>query len=286
LDLLYGSEYDAYTEENSYNFEIYNPGRTPLERWKNQVKRDVFSLYRGYPSTEPISWMRRLSARLFSGRILGLYYRLPKWKTGRRVLELGCSFGYFMKVLKEFGWEPTGLEWSPEFAREVSRKTGFPVLENPESLLKIPDASYDAVVLWNVLEHVTDAVWILRQIHRILKPGGEVKLTVPNTHSLAAMALKPYWAGISDPRHFFHFTAATLDATASKAGWTSFRIRTLPMRSGWLTGLRYRLQLLGKPAPEPAWFEREPMRRFFIALAVAGTWIGRGDFLFMTGEKV
>ena len=285
LKQLYGSDYGPYTEDARYNFQIFNPGRTVFARWKNRVKHDVLSCVLGYHSQDHISAGRRLTARLLSRRVLRVHYRLPRWVPDGRVLEIGCGPGYFLNVLKDLGWQPTGLEWDAEFARRVSRDTGIPVLETPESLDEVPDETFDAVVLWHVLEHVPDPVWMMLQARRVLKRGGELRLEVPNALSLSATLLKPYWTGIAEPRHFFHFSPRTLAMVLQAAGWTDFHIRTIPKGNWWASGLHHRAEAVRGHVPEHPWFERRLVRSAFRVCSRIAAAFGLGESLLVSATR-
>jgi len=285
LSFLYSDSYGPYAEDSRGMFSIFNPGTTAAGRWKNQVKRDVLTQTLGYPAEKPVPAPRRLLARLLTPYILGMYYRLPRWKEGGTVLEIGCSRGYFLEVLKEYGWKPTGLEWDPKMAQEVSRRLGVPVLETLDALRSVPDASFDAVVLWHVLEHLPDPVAALSEIRRVLKPGGELRMVLPNTASLSARLLREYWTAIAEPRHFFHFTPRTLDTALRRAGWTTFKVETIANRGMWMFGLKFREELLTGKDCSGRWYERRSAGMFFGALSRAAALFGAGDFLLATGLR-
>ncbi len=285
LQRLYGPDYGPYTADARENLEVFNSGRTMFDRWKNRVKRDVFSCVLGYPSPDRLSAGRRLAARLFSRRVLLVHYRLPRWVPGGRVLEIGCGPGYFLNVLRELGWQPTGLEWDAAFARRVSGETGIPVLETPESLSAVPDESFDAVVLWHVLEHVPDPVWMMRQARRVLRRGGELRMEVPNALALSATLLKPYWTAVAEPRHFFHFSPSTLVMVLRAAGWTDFRIRTIPKGNWWASALRHRTEVVRGRVPERPWFERRPVRSAFHACSRIAARFGLGESLLVSAAR-
>ena len=103
----------------------------------------------------------------------------------------------------------------------------------------------------------------MREARRVLKRRGELRLEVPNAVSLSARLLKPYWTGIAEPRHFFHFSPRTLALVLRTAGWTDFHIRTIPKGTWWASGLRHRTEVVRGHVPERPWFERRPARSAF-----------------------
>ena len=285
LKRLYGADYGPYAEDARENFRIFNPAHGVFDRWKDRVKRDVFACALGYGAPDRLSAGRRLAARCFTRRVLRVHYRLPRWVPEGRVLEIGCGPGYFLTVLRDLGWQPTGLEWDAEFARRVSRETGIRVLETPESLEAVPDETFDAVVLWHVLEHVPDPVGTMREARRVLKRRGELRMEVPNALSLSATLLKPYSAGIAEPRHFFHFSPRTLALVLRAAGWTDFHIRTIPKGNWWASGLRHRGEVVRGHVPERPWFERRLARSAFRVGSRIAAGFGLGESLLVSATR-
>ena len=117
----------------------------------------------------------------FDGALHGEHLR------GRRVLDVGCGYGgrtvYYAEVCgaaEVVGVEPQAgvIELCREFAREMrSERTTFEVGRAEE--LPFPDASFDTVVSYDVLEHVQDPVAAVGEIERVLRPGGEAWLVFP-----------------------------------------------------------------------------------------------------------
>ena len=95
-----------------------------------------------------------------------------------RVLEIGCGTGDFLAYLEEKGIKATGVE----FADSANRKKfkGEMLFGRMEDI-DIPDASFDAVLLLNVIEHLAEPMAVLHKIRRMLPPGGALLLRHPNS---------------------------------------------------------------------------------------------------------
>src|SRR2546428_13688609 len=103
----------------------------------------------------------------------------------------------------------------------------------------------------------------MREPRGVLNRRGELRLEVPTAAPLSPRLLKPYWTGIAEPRHFFHFSPRTLALVLRTAGWTDFHIRTIPKGTWWASGLRHRTEVVRGHVPERPWFERRPARSAF-----------------------
>jgi SAM-dependent methyltransferase len=103
-------------------------------------------------------------------------------RSGMSVLELGCGTGYFTRELARCGAEVVAVDVSPELL-EIARADGPAANVRYEiqnaCALSYPDACFDSVVGSSVLHHL-EITPALREIHRVLKPGGTICFTEPN----------------------------------------------------------------------------------------------------------
>jgi SAM-dependent methyltransferase len=100
-----------------------------------------------------------------------------------RMLDVGCGDGFFMDLATRAGagrLHMAGIELNAR-AAEMARAKGFDTRAgNVESAMPFPDGSFDLVFAGEIIEHVTDPDAMLREIHRVLSPSGNLLLTTPN----------------------------------------------------------------------------------------------------------
>ncbi len=114
---------------------------------------------------------------------------------GARILELGAGTGHNLGMLSRFG-EVEASELDPIARDLASERLGRPVVEAAlPDLSMFPADSYDLVALLDVLEHVPDDKGSLHAIHKLLKPGGALLLTVP---------INPWMWSAHDVAHHHH----------------------------------------------------------------------------------
>lgn len=127
-----------------------------------------------------------------------------------RLLDVGAGPGLFVLTAHERGWQADGIELAEAARAWLQREHGFHLRAGGiETLASLPAASYDVVTLFDVIEHVTDPVAALREIHRVLLPGGLLVLTTPKFDSFMARLFKSRWYSIF-PAHLQYFTRASL----------------------------------------------------------------------------
>jgi len=184
-------------------------------------------------------------------RRYGLYRRCNEVikRAGRsgRVLDIGCATGIFLEGMRSRGWKADGVELS-EFAANYARERfHLSVTTGTLEEAGYPDNQFDLATMWDVLEHVPDPASTLAEIHRILKPGGWLVLSLPNPLAWERFWFKQFWAGWDVPRHFQLFTPDVLERYLNNAGLKLVEVHSFTGRHGvlvlsvqmWLTSKNY-----------------------------------------------
>jgi len=152
--------------------------------------------------------------------------RLLGKKKGK-VLEIGSGTGELLNALKKYGWDCDGVEPDKD-ARVLAEKNHNLKLHDSINKIKIGKKKYDRIMLWHVLEHISDINKTLSTIYKFLKKDGLCIIAVPNYKSFDARIYSKFWAAYDVPRHLFHFNKKSLISIMNKH---SFEIeKIIPMK--------------------------------------------------------
>ncbi len=166
------------------------------------------------------------SGKRFMGAIETLLDRLHNYRAHQieqhqrpgKVLDVGCGRGLLLNKLKQRGWDPVGTELSEDAATYARDHLGLPVITEPLEEIGLPSNEFDLVILWHVLEHVQSPADTIREVARILKPGGTLLVAVPNFGSWEARWSRDKWFHLDVPRHLTHFTPKSLGRILKEEG--------------------------------------------------------------------
>ncbi|HAP43127.1 MAG: hypothetical protein A2087_02975 [Spirochaetes bacterium GWD1_61_31] len=131
----------------------------------------------------------------------GLEASLPP---GKRALDVGCATGMLVAALEKRGWQAEGVEVCQASADYGRATRGVTIHVGTLDSLHLPAASFDLVHSSHVIEHVSEPGAFLREMHRILKPGGYLVCATPNLASYQARRFGTEWrSAIADHVHLF-----------------------------------------------------------------------------------
>ncbi|NBB95760.1 MAG: methyltransferase domain-containing protein [Planctomycetes bacterium] len=157
---------------------------------------------------------------------------LRRYVSGGRLLEVGCAYGLFLDEAREH-FHVAGIDvcqWPNDYAREalgVEVATGE-FLDQPEPL-----QPYDAVCMWDTLEHLPHPVRAIERAAAWLAPGGVLAVTTNDVGSLVACVRGRRWRQVHPPTHRWYFSRATLRRAVEQAGLSVEAVRYPGVSRGW-----------------------------------------------------
>ena len=136
---------------------------------------------------------------------------------GKFVLEIGCATGDLLSVMKSMGAKVAGLEIS-SYAAKIARERSLPVMTG--TIDSIADRwSFDVIVAFELIEHVTSPSKFLNDVAGLLRDGGYLAISTPN-YACAHRFGKDWFGFRASYEHLFFFTIDVLKRMAVRSGLT------------------------------------------------------------------
>ena len=145
-----------------------------------------------------------------------------------KILDVGCSFGFFLDVARARGWEVEGVEIGDYAAAQARDELGLQVRVGDVLDLELPENHYDVITLWNVIEHVDDPIANCTRFHSALRKGGLFVFTTPNVDCYLRKLQGMRWRAFVPPIHLMNFGPRSIGALMDRTGFRIVR-RSVPL---------------------------------------------------------
>lgn len=194
--------------------------------WMTRPQPSQAELPTFYPDTDYLS--HRVAPRNFLERcyqffrIFAILYKKNIVKSlkikDKRLLDVGCGTGVFLKSMKNSGWQVLGVEPNKQARFVANDLTENAVFDN-DQLLAWKNSSFDVITLWHVLEHLPDLDMAISNLNRLLDDSGKLVVALPNHLSFDANYYSEGWAAYDVPRHLWHFSKDSLSSLMRTYGF-------------------------------------------------------------------
>jgi 2-polyprenyl-3-methyl-5-hydroxy-6-metoxy-1,4-benzoquinol methylase len=142
-----------------------------------------------------------------------------------RLLDVGTGYGFFPALMHARGWEVMGLEASVSGARYGKKRWGLQILPQPWEKAAFPEKEFDVVTAFYVIEHLPDPLAFLREVRKIVRPGGMIVLRYPHTTPikdiLSIMGIKNRLYHL--PFHLSDFSPASIHRALAETGFAQIK---------------------------------------------------------------
>ena len=211
---------------------------------------------------------------------LTIHTQDPKFPAPARVLDLGCGSGWFLRSMREQGWDTYGVEIS-ESAAELGRKqSGLNIFAGTLSQANFANNYFDYVRANHSFEHISCPNETLDEVYRILRPEGKLMIAVPNIDSFNARIFRQYWWYLGAPVHCFNYSVRTLSQMLEKHSFSIERINFNSDYSGIVGSLQIWLNRTNGRNPTKGFAINNPI------LKIASQWAAKCIDLVRQGDAI
>src|SRR4051794_38215676 len=176
-----------------------------------------------YGQVEDVRYLEEEEGRVatFSESLQHVQRFMPKG----RLLDVGCHIGTFLDLAEQGGFDVSGVEpsrWAAQIARE---RISGPVHNGAVEDAPVPANSYDAVTIWDVIEHLPDPASDLRAIRQALRPGGILAISTMDVDALFPRLAGRRWPWYMQ-MHLVYFSRRTLGEMLRREGFEIADVRS------------------------------------------------------------
>lgn len=147
----------------------------------------------------------------------GFYDWERKSKLSKRSLDIGCAAGYFVKFLKDSGYDSMGIEIAEGPSQYARQKLGLNVL-SLDFLEWDTKQNFSVITLWATIEHLYAPYQTLKKIYELLLPGGVLLLSTCRYGTLAKWKGVD-WRYLNVPEHLFYYSLVGIKRQLEKIGY-------------------------------------------------------------------
>jgi SAM-dependent methyltransferase len=234
--------------------------------------------------------LRLLALLLFRSRYRRALGRRPlvglRSLSPGRLLDVGSGRGDLGVVLRQKGWDVTGLEPSEQACQEARTRGVETVRGTLQTSGSSLPGDYDAIVFQHSLEHTVDPARDLALARDLLRDDGILVVSVPNFGCWQRQWLGSQWFHLDLPRHRSHFTPQGLEILLRRTSFESLDLGTSTSADGLPMSIQYRLFGRRRFVDGPALYASIALSLAVTPLsAMANGLGGGGDFLHAVGRK-
>jgi SAM-dependent methyltransferase len=178
----------------------------------------------GYEQVRGEHYLSELVHRRRDARVRLAY--LEPWARVGRLLDVGAAGGAFVAEALARGFEASGIEPVPSFARAAREQLGVDVRDGRIEDVELAGGHYGVITMWHVLEHLPEPVGAVEQLAEALCGGGIVAVEVPNAGSAVALHMGAAWPSLEPAVHVNQFSPTSLQRLFERAGMDVCDLRT------------------------------------------------------------
>ncbi len=187
----------------------------PSERELEEIYTGEY--YRSWGIEEDPDALEKMKLATF----FGILERIEGLTEKGRLLDIGCAAGFSLTAATKMGWEAYGVELSSYSASMAARRSGAGrVFCGRVDEASYPNGFFSAVMMTDLIEHVTDPASFLAEVRRILAPNGVVLIVTPDAGSLTCRTMGHRWPHFK-LEHLYYYNRKTLSRLLERHGFAT-----------------------------------------------------------------
>ncbi len=135
------------------------------------------------------------------------------------LLDVGAAAGFFVDEARRDGWTARGIDVAASMTEVATERLGVDVMTTTLAESAFADQSFDALTMWDYIEHAIDPCGDLDRASTLLRPNGVLGLSTGDAASIVARGSGSRWHLLTPRHHNFFFTRATLTRALDQAGF-------------------------------------------------------------------
>jgi 2-polyprenyl-3-methyl-5-hydroxy-6-metoxy-1,4-benzoquinol methylase len=206
--ICHSKSFQFLFEKNNYRIEkclgcrlVQVTNIPPLEQIEEEYDQDFYTEH--YGDLERNGKKQRYEYLNFNNKLDQIEKRIER---KGNILDVGCSFGFFLDAARHRGWRVAGIEISEHAAKYAAERLKLVVLNKPIIEADFEQGSFDVITMWAVIEHLPNPKEILQHLSKLLKDDGMLVVHTGNVDSYRARIEGRRWRQWIPPVHLLYFS--------------------------------------------------------------------------------
>ncbi len=206
----------------------------PTEQWKQHFYDPEWN---GYAESKGRDFIYAPDLTRLSGYRKLLEFLTKHCAEGAKLLDVGCAAGLFVAEARKRGFLAAGCDYSAQAVSHGKEQFNIHIIHSPAECIDAPADSFDVVTLLHVFEHLPEPLVVLKELRRVLRPGGFLLLETVNYRPHFQIEknfpfLIPLYNAVTQRNglpwvpfdHLYHWSPETLHLALERAGFHDVRL--------------------------------------------------------------
>lgn len=210
-------QYSVYRCGNCVGQYIYPRLNLKLNEYINRRKYETLETEETYINMEKVFYKRAVKCAK----------ELLKYKKKGLLLDIGCGYGYYLKIFKNFGFKSQGIDISNKAISHTRKFFRIKVVKGWFEKYLFKKQKFDLITMVDVLEHFQNPNKVMLKVNHILNNKGIIFIQTPNINSLMSKLTGKYWYWLLVPNHQHIFSLESIKILLSLNKFKILKISTI-----------------------------------------------------------